>query len=368
MLEDVVFHRDVHAYVGVSAGALVAALLANGMTTSQITRSLLTERDHPLTRSVMFRPAFGEFARRGGMLPRLAWEALADYARAPLEQSPFDAASRLVRALPVGLFDSEPLRRFVQRVLSAHGRTDDFRELRKPLFVVAADLDSGEAVRFGEPGQDDVPISKAVQASCALPGLFPPVEIRGRHYLDGVLLKTLHASTALEAGAELLICINPIVPVDTEDAVRAGAMRRGKLAGRGLPTVLAQTFRTLIHSRMTSVLDAYEEVYPGKGLLLLEPRRDDYRMFFTNIFSIANRKKLCEHAYRSTRAQLWERREELTELFDAHGIRFRAELLDDPDRSLWDGMPIDGREEPSRGVTGRLDSTLDRLEGLLGEG
>ena len=102
------------------------------------------------------------------------------------------------------------------------GRTDDFRQLGKRLVVVATDLDSGQAARFGEPGLDHVPISLAVQASGALPGLYSPVEIEGRHYVDGVLLKTLHASVALEAGAELLICVNPIVPVDTVRAVEAG--------------------------------------------------------------------------------------------------------------------------------------------------
>lgn len=53
--------------------------------------------------------------------------------------------------------------------------------------MVAVDLDSGEAVRFGEQGWDDVPISRAVQASSALPGLYPPVEVGGRHFLDGAL-------------------------------------------------------------------------------------------------------------------------------------------------------------------------------------
>ena len=83
------------------------------------------------------------------------------------------------------------------------GRTDDFRQLGKRFVVVAADLDSGQAVRFGEPGMDHVPISLAVAASSALPGLYSPVEIDGRHYVDGVLLKTLHASVALEKGADL---------------------------------------------------------------------------------------------------------------------------------------------------------------------
>ena len=69
--------------------------------------------------------------------------------------------------------------------------------------LVATDLDSGDSAPFGQPGFDHVPISKAVQASAALPGLFPPVEIEGRYYVDGVLKKTLHASEALEEGARL---------------------------------------------------------------------------------------------------------------------------------------------------------------------
>ena len=51
------------------------------------------------------------------------------------------------------------------------------------------------------------------------PGTGLPVEIEGRHYVDGVLNKTVHASVAFEHGAGLVICVNPIVPVDTARAV-----------------------------------------------------------------------------------------------------------------------------------------------------
>ena len=58
-------------------------------------------------------------------------------------------------------------------------------------FIVAAELDTGESVAFGAPGVDHVPISRAVQASSALPGLFPPVDIGGHFFVDGALRKTL---------------------------------------------------------------------------------------------------------------------------------------------------------------------------------
>jgi predicted acylesterase/phospholipase RssA len=359
--------NDLHVYVGVSAGSFLAACLANGLTTSRLCRAILKhgEDDHPFVPEIFFKPAVGELLRRGLMTPRLALEALSEYVSDSDDRSLVGSFGvRLSRALPVGIFDNEPIRQYLSRVFSMLGRTDDFRELATKLIVVASDLDSGEAVRFGEPGRDHVPISRAVQASSALPAIYPPVEIDGRHYLDGVLIKTLHASVALDSGARLVICVNPIVPVDTEDSVEAGVMRRGKLIHRGLPTVLAQTFRTLVHSRLAVGVASYEPRYPQADLVLFEPERDDYRMFFTNIFSFASRKAVCEHAYDSVRRQLRKRRAELEPIFARHGITMRHDLLDDPDRDPWTeaGLPDD---RPPRGVADTLDRTLRKLERML---
>jgi predicted acylesterase/phospholipase RssA len=79
--------------------------------------------------------------------------------------------------LPTGVFSSAPLQAHLQRMFAAPGRSDDFRQLKRRLVLVATDLDSGKAAPFGLPGWDHVPISKAVAASAALPGLFPPVQI-----------------------------------------------------------------------------------------------------------------------------------------------------------------------------------------------
>ncbi|MHC4429956.1 MAG: patatin-like phospholipase family protein, partial [Planctomycetota bacterium] len=193
---------------------------------------------------------------------------------------------------------------------------------------------------------------------------YPPVLIDGRHFVDGVLLKTLHASVALDAGADLLICVNPLVPVDTEESVAAGAMRRGKLIHRGLPTLLSQTFRTLVHSRLAVGMASYETRFPDTDIVLLEPRPDDYRMFFTNIFSLSSRKEVCEHAYLSTRQQLKDRREELEPILERHGIRIRSEVLEEPAPDLWESVGI---REPRRAtsVTEDLDQALTKLEAIL---
>jgi predicted acylesterase/phospholipase RssA len=112
-----------------------------------------------------------------------------------------------------------------------------------------------------------VPISKAVQASAALPGLFPPVEIDGQQFVDGALIKTMHASIALDEGLDLMLCINPLVPFDaskpqasTEAPTPWAAPEPiPHSADGGLPAVLSQTFRSLIHSRLELGHKSYEQ-------------------------------------------------------------------------------------------------------------
>lgn len=349
-------------YVGVSAGAFIASNLANGITTAQNVRAIVKHEpgEHPFVPQTFFMPAIGEWLRRTLMTPALLMEAMWEYVRRPHDLTLLESLLRLSRALPVGLFDNEPIRRYLQTIYTLPGRSDDFRTLRSRLFVVATELDSGRAVRFGDVGYDHVPISTAVQASSALPGLYPPVEIEGRHYVDGVLLKTLHASVALEAGAQLVLCVNPIVPVDTLRADEAGSVPR-TLTEFGLPTVLSQTFRTLIHSRLTVGMAAYGPRYPGQDTIVFEPQPDDYRMFFTNIFSFSSRKELCEYAYRATRRDLLRRYDEIAPVLRRHGIRLRRDVLVDPTRDLWGGVGLKGGEHRDR-VAGDLsvEATLDR--------
>jgi predicted acylesterase/phospholipase RssA len=363
--------NDLPIYVGVSAGAFISSCLANGLTTAQMCRAIVKQEpgEHPFVPETFLIPAFGQYARAGLKLPRLLLEAAWDYARNPRDHTVFESLTRLSRALPVGLFDNEPIREYLQKIFTLPDRTDDFRQLKNRLVIVATDLDSGQPVRFGEPGLDHIPVSRAVQASTALPGLYPPVDIDGRHYVDGVLLKTVHASVALDEGADLVLCVNPIVPVDTIRSVELGVMRRGRLADRGLPTVLSQTFRTIIHSRMGVGMAAYERRYTDQDVLVFEPRRDDYSMFFSNVFSFSKRKSVCEHAYRSTRRKLWRNRHRIGELLARHGVELRTDLLEEPDRDLWNsvGLGRRGRRSIHR-VKDRLEGALARVEQIVENG
>lgn len=369
--------NHLHVYVGVSSGAFLAACLANGVRVEEMAHSVTSAAGNvrnPFKPEIFFSPSGRELWHRLASVPRLFADAVKGYAKSPEDLTLGESLLRLTQALPVGLFDNEPLRGYLEDLIRERGVSNDFRELPARLRIVAADLDQGSAVVFGRPGKDDVPISRAVQASTALPGLYPPVEIDGRYYVDGVLLKTVHASVALEEGSDLLFCINPIVPVDTVRAVEEGVMRRGKLVDRGLPTVMSQTFRTLIRSRLGVGMKSYDSEFPESDVVLLEPKRDDYRMFFTNVFSFSDRRAICEHAYRETLAELRARRDELEPILARHGLTLRHRVLDEEGRNLWVSLAeIQASERRERRARSkgrnpeveRLDRALARLEALV---
>jgi predicted acylesterase/phospholipase RssA len=219
-------------------------------------------------------------------------------------------------------------------------------------------------VRFGAPGHDHVPISRAVQASAALPGLYPPVEVDGKHYVDGALRRTLHASVAMDEGVDIVMGLNPLVPFDASLATQRGRRVPQRLADAGLPSVLSQTFRTLLKSRMQVGLDKYQVQYANTDLVLFEPNADDAEMFFTNIFSYHSRQRLTEHAYRATLDDLRERRAEIEPILQRNGIRLRDEVVNDRQRSLLSSLGLK-RTSPSTRPTARLRLALDDLEATI---
>jgi NTE family protein len=359
---------DLDVYVGVSAGSFLAAALANGIPVSEIYGLFIEgeKAEGALTPEMFMRPAFREYVDRARTLPPLLARALWRYLRQPLSRGPLESIAELGRAIPTGVFDSETIRQYLQAVFTKPGRTDDFRHLRRRLYLVATDLDSGESVSFGRPGHEHVPISRAVQASAALPGLFPPVEIDGRSFVDGALKKTLHASEALDDGAKLVFCVNPIVPYDASLAAEKGRGRHRRLVDGGLPVVLSQTFRAIIHSRMTVGISKYGNQYRDADVVLFEPDADDSEIFFTNIFSYSTRARLCEHAYDRTRRDLLRRRHELEPLLARHGVRLRLGVLEDRARRL--GLRLPHGEGGLADVAGDLRETLVDLRRWLAAG
>jgi NTE family protein len=335
-------HVDV--YVGVSAGAMISSLLANGIAPEDMARVFISPRRGDVTFSptLFMQPAYREYLNRLASVPSIFASSALRYLRNPLRRGLLESFNALTRAIPTAIFDNRPIERFLAGLFANRGYTNDFRKLSKELYIVAVDLDTGKSVRFGGEDADHVPISVAVQASTALPGLYPPVEIEGRDFADGGLKKTLHASVALDAGCDLLFCINPIVPYDAE---LAPADKQKK-----------------IH---------YDNLYKNAKLVLFEPDRHDSRMFFTNVFSYSDREKVCQHAYRTTRRDLALRMEELGPVLEKHGISLRPGILDDPERHFSEALESStGLQEVGRYMnrtTNTLSAALNRLDEWVAE-
>ncbi len=349
-------------YVGISAGGIIASGLANGISAHEMCRMFIESDDghsHAdlFKPELLLRPAWPELRKRAAALPGLVAGSLLHYARGGRDRSLPNSFERLKEALPAGILSGEGLHEFLAKAFNRPGRSNDFRKLHHRLVLVATDLDSGEAICFGQPGFDDVPISRATQASAAVPGLFPPVEIKGRHMIDGVLRKTLHASIALEHDADLVFCLNPIVPYDAR-----GAHGPGKVSEGGLLTVLSQTLRAIIHSRVARGIESYALSHPHVDILLFEPHPQDADMFFTNLFSTGNRRRLCENAYQRTRAHLWRNREAISAKLARHGMRLKVDVLRDKSLTLVAAPPAMAKD---RYGVNRLRQTLAELEHKL---
>jgi NTE family protein len=374
-LEGIDFN-DFDAYVGVSSGGFVASALANGISPAQMYRLFIDDGiEAALKPEIFLRPALPEYLHRAATIPALLFHGVLRYLGDPFRRGVLASFSTLSRAVPTGLFDNTAIDEFMMRLFSCPGRTNDFRELPRRLYLVATNLDTGGSVVFGAHGHRHVPISTAVAASSALPALFPPVEIDGEHYVDGALNKTLHASVALDQGIDLLLCINPLVPYDASSARRRGRVEMEKINQGGLPLVLSQTFRAIIHSRMRVGMEKYAKQYPHADVLLFEPDREDADMFFANIFSYSQRKRICSNAFHKTRENLLARAGTLGPVFARHGIRLRTERLLDSHRpitrTLTDPRPILRDPAQARHVseTARdLSNTLEHLERWIGDG
>jgi NTE family protein len=316
-------------YVGTSAGAFVASLCANGVTPEEMMR-VVTHQGPQAFRDIdlgdLLRLNLPELARTGVRLP-LRMVSLARQLLPQLGQvSLIDILLGLAEVLPSGAYTGAGIERYMRRVLEEDGRHDDFRELAHELYLVATDLDSCERIVFGSEGFDDVPISTAVRASGALPMVYAPVRVGDRELIDGGIVSTTNLDIAVEAGASLVIVINPIVPFvndRSQDASGKGRPAR-RISDMGFSKIGYQAFKLLGHRRLHELASMWEERYPGVDIVLIEPEPTDALMFETSIMSFSSRIEIARHGFQSVTYHLLDEYERYSEIWARHGINISA--------------------------------------------
>jgi NTE family protein len=322
--------NEFDVYVGTSAGALIAALAANGVTPEQMMRVVNDQVPQPfgdVSLNMLLRPNYREFVSKGVRLPLHLLGVAREVGRALPSLSPVDLAIALAELLPSGLYTGSGIEEYMREVLSDPDRTDDFRELSSELYLAATDLDTCERIVLGSEGWDDVPISSAVRASAALPMVYQPHRLKDRELVDGGIVSTTNLDIAVEAGAKLIIVVNPLVPYVndfTKEIPTLFGTRARRVSDMGFPKIGYQTFKLLAYQRLHEVAATWRDLYPGVDIVLIEPDSDDELMFQTNILNYRSRLDVARHGFQSVTVKLAADYEELREVAGRHGIKLSA--------------------------------------------
>jgi NTE family protein len=320
-------------YVGTSAGAFIAALCANGVTPEEMMRVVTREGKAPFEEvdlEDLLRLNLLELARKGALLPLRALALARDLVAQRGQVSLMDVMLGLAEGLPSGAYTSAGIEEYLHQVLDQPGRSDDFRELPRELYLTATDLDTCERIIFGHDGLRDVPISKAVRASGALPMVYAPVKVGERELVDGGLMSTTNLDIAVQAGAKLIVVLNPIVPFvnDFSTTVRTfRGVRPRRVSDMGFPQIGYQAFKLLAHQRLHELAQTWGERYPGIDIVLIEPEPGDELMFQTSMMHFASRVEIARHGFESVTRHLAGEYDLYSEIAERHGIEISGERV-----------------------------------------
>jgi predicted acylesterase/phospholipase RssA len=336
-------------YVGISAGSIPAAFLANGITVSEMCSAVLGKGDQGLLlrREDIYELSLGKLLRSLGRCLRNLGP-VARHLKASGQPATFlNFLAVLQQFLPAGFFSNANLERYVARTLSGDGRSNDFRAVSKPLAIVATEVDTGERWVFGEGGRKDIPVSKAIQASTAIPVFFEPVLIEERYFVDGAAERVGHLDLPAAAGADLIVMINPIVPIWNDRSVVCIPTLDGQcrsLTERGVTAIAEQTFR--INSRVKLELGTllFRAEHPGTDLLVIEPSPAESSLFLYGSMNFAERVHSLNYGYNSSVHYFVENYDMLRDTFARHGMEVSLERLT-ADRFLQQAVVPAGRRK-----------------------
>ncbi len=383
-LDDYLVNRkttEFDTYIGLSAGAVLAAPLAATISPAEMMKSLEGKSNEidVFRVSDFYSPNVAEFVQKplqyalalvtflpGSLVdvlrntPKLSGDlrvALRDYARRPTPSKLPKLLQPLAEALwnrrdfpslldhlPSGLFDNSSIERYIRRNLEGAGLSNDFRILhrrtKRELYISAMNLDTAQRVVFGHDEDASVTISEAVQASTALPGFYRPARLKGIDYVDGGVRRTANLDVAVEHGADLIICYNPFRPFSNRvqrrfDPDTGQYTYDGEpLAESGVLSVLNQVFRTMLHSRLQYGLREYQDDPNFHGdIIVIEPKESDVHFFQLNALSYWERLRAAQLGYVSVTESINRQYDLVKSVLERYGLTMtRREVRESVDR------------------------------------
>jgi predicted acylesterase/phospholipase RssA len=305
-------------YFGISAGAIVGGMLANGYSIDELMAAIAGcegGRVPPLNLS-LFKLAHLNIADALHRL-RVAGRHLAARVLAALPGSRREALESLF--LDFGDLVPPPFRgdafeAILRAAFSAPGHTNDFRALPRPLFVGATDQDTRLHVLFGDHGWDEVPISLAIQASMSLNPAFSSTKIGGRFYEDGGVSRTTNFLQAIRRGADLIFVVDPLVPYVSRTA--------GYARARGAIYNVDQNIRTISYTRYANTRSWILKQHPEVSFYNFLPQNTLRRRLSYNPLDHRPYLHIWRGAYLSTLQRIEQLGYRVAGDLAAHGIAF----------------------------------------------
>lgn len=331
--------NDFDIYMGTSAGAVVAALMASGTPPHDVGRAIIGNADDVLNfkqddiLAVDSKEIKGSIVRALRSIPAL----FRFYRRNPQLFSVARALYALEENLPAGMYSMNKYRDYLRRLLGRTGSVNSFTDLKRELYIPAVHLDSGDRVMFGTPGWRDVPISDAIAASSALPLYFQPVRIRDKDFVDGGVGRVLHVDLPIERGSRFLVVVNPIIPLRNTEGLVCIPTFSGhcaRIAEKGITFVVDQTQRISARERLELGLERLRAQHPETRVFLLEPPRSDSVLFMENILNYGSRVAMLNYGYRATAKHLRAHFDMFRQAFAGYDIEVSLEGLQED--SPWD--------------------------------
>lgn len=298
---------DIDIFSGISAGGIILAFLANNISPRELAFALKgkSSRIDPVTRGMLFDPNLVEIAARLS-------GAVKDILKGEWLKTPLDTALRIT---PTAIFSGDRLRWYLESQFGKPGLTNDFQQLKKKLFIGVTDQDTAAHLTFGEEGFDDVPISHAVRASCAMTPYYPPEKIKGRYYIDGIFTRAVNLDIAVAHGATLVICIDPLTPISADQA--------GYVSGRGGFFNTVQSVKSMIRTRLSELIGRAEEAYPNVSIVVFSPTPKDLEKMSGTMMRFFYKTETEQMAFDSTVERIKEEWSWLSTDFQRHGFTMK---------------------------------------------
>jgi NTE family protein len=183
--------RTADLVVGTSAGSAVGALLRSGVSAQDLWDLVHSEQDQP---AAAFERKPGGPLRQARRLVGSTYVATRSVIKTPVPRIP----GVIARRFPAGVFGNAELKQRLAEVLP-----DEWPE--EPLWLVAVDVHTGRRVVLRKSGTTGATLHEAVLASCAIPGIYPPVKVKQRLLVDGGAHSSTHLDLAAEWGCDAII-------------------------------------------------------------------------------------------------------------------------------------------------------------------